>query len=93
MFITWLREFESEVIDVLLGAQEAWTTLHMTQASFGDFYFYFLEIMGPQMIFSDLIEVLYTSGSQTFYIKYHLRKYLAFQVPSLWLPLKCSMHS
>ncbi len=25
----------------------------------------------------------YSSGSQTFYTKYHLRKYLAFQVPPL----------
>ncbi len=28
-------------------------------------------------------QILYSSGSQTFYTKYHLRKYLAFQVPPL----------
>ncbi len=32
------------------------------------------------------------SGSQTFYTKYHLRKYLAFQVPPLWPTLKCSIN-
>ncbi len=32
---------------------------------------------------SSVHESLYGSGSQTFYTKYHLRKYLAFQVPPL----------
>ncbi len=33
-----------------------------------------------------------SSGSQTFYTKYHLRKYLAFQAPPLWPTLKCSIN-